>query len=281
MLRREFHAMGTTVELLLDAEDGEQARRALEEAEAEFHQLEVVMSRFLPDSELSRLNREGRIEASPDLESVIELALLERERTHGLFDPTVHDALVASGYDHSFEQVAAEGDEDGFAGARCGGEVTIDPATGVIEIEAGFHLDLGGIGKGYTVDRAVEILAVAGPCLVNAGGDLAVRGDNPWPVGIEDGPTLELSRGAIATSGSDRRHWRRAGKERHHLIDPRTGRPAETDLVRVTAVAQSAVEAEITAKCLFLEGEERAAEAGVPALLATADGRIRLVGVIG
>jgi len=270
--------MGTTIELLLDADDGEQAQSALRAVEEEFERLEAMLSRFRPDSELSQLNRDGHILAPPDLERVLGLALEARERSAGRFDPTVYDALTRAGYDRSFEQVAPEAVDDGPQGARCGGQVTIDVATGEVEIEAGFHIDLGGIGKGYAVDRAIEILAVEGPCLVNAGGDLAVRGDKPWPVGVEDGPTLELTRGAIATSGRDRRHWRRGAEERHHLIDPATGRPAETDLVRVTVVAPSAIEADVLAKTLFLSGEREAAAAGVPALLVCADGRKRLVG---
>ena len=276
--------MGTTIELLLDAEDGEQAQSALRAVEEEFERLEAMLSRFRPDSELSRLNRDGQILAPPDLERVVGLALEAREQTAGRFDPTVYDALAHAGYDRSFEQVAPEAaaeaaaGEDSLEGASCGGRVTIDPETGRIEIEPGFRIDLGGIGKGYAVDRAIEILAVQGPCLVNAGGDLAVRGDRPWPIGVEDGPTLELTRGAIATSGRDRRHWRRGSEERHHLIDPATGRPAETDLIRVTVVAPSAVEADVLAKTLFLSGEREAAAAGVPALLVCADGRKRLVG---
>ena len=270
--------MGTTIELLLDADDGEQAQSALRAVEDEFERLEAMLSRFRPESELSRLNRDGRILAPPDLERVVELALEARERTAGRFDPTVYDALTRAGYDRSFEQVAAVGEDADQQAARCGGRVTIDGSTGEIELEPGFHIDLGGIGKGYAVDRAIEILAVEGPCLVNAGGDLAVRGDRPWPAGVEDGPTLELTRGAIATSGRDRRHWRRGDEERHHLIDPATGRPAETDLVRVTVVASSAIEADVLAKTLFLGGEEEAAAAGVPALLVCADGRKRLIG---
>lgn len=278
MLRHEFRAMGTTIELLLEADQGERAQSALHAVEEEFERLEAMLTRFRPSSELSQLNREGRVVAPPDLERVVALALEARERSGGRFDPTVHDAVSQAGYDRSFELVASEAGGDGYDGARCGGEVTIDAESGAIELEPGFRLDLGGIGKGYSVDRAVEILAVAGPCLVNAGGDLAVRGDKPWPVGIEDGPTLELSSGAIATSGRDRRHWRRGREERHHLIDPVTGRPAETDLLRVTVVASSAVEADILAKTLFIGGEKEAAEAGVPALLVREDGHKRLVG---
>jgi len=284
--RHELRAMGTTIELLLDADNEEQAQSAFRAVEEEFERLEAMLSRFRPDSELSQLNRDGRILAPPDLERVVGLALEAREDTAGRFDPTVFDALTQAGYDRSFEQVepdaaadaADDAADDGRQVARCGGRVTIDPATGLIEIEPGFHIDLGGIGKGYAVDRAIEILAVVGPCLVNAGGDLAVRGDKPWPVGVEDGPTLELTRGAIATSGRDRRHWRRGDEERHHLIDPATGRPAQTDLLRVTVVASTAIEADVLAKTLFLGGEREAAAAGVPALLVCADGRTRLVG---
>jgi thiamine biosynthesis lipoprotein len=270
--------MGTTIELLLDADDKEQAQSAFRAVEEEFERLEAMLSRFRPDSELSQLNRDGRILAPPDLERVVGLALEAREHTAGRFDPTVYDALTQAGYDRSFEQVEPDAADDSRQVARCGGRVTIDSATGLIEIEPGFHIDLGGIGKGYAVDRAIEILAVVGPCLVNAGGDLAVRGDKPWPIGVEDGPTLELTRGAIATSGRDRRHWRRGDEERHHLIDPATGRPAQTDLLRVTVVASTAIEADVLAKTLFLGGEQEAAAAGVPALLVCADGRRRLVG---
>ncbi len=271
MLRRSFHAMGTDVELLLDAPDGERARRALDRAEAEFERLEQVLSRFRPDSELSLLNRAGRsLSASPDLVRVVELALAAREATGGRFDPTVHDALVAAGYDRTFEEVPADAPAGADRGVRCGGAVHVDGQA--IELSPGVRLDLGGIGKGYAVDRVAELLAIAGPCLVNAGGDLAVRGGS-WPVGVTDGLTLELSRGGMATSGRDRRRWVRDGEELHHLIDPSTGRPAESALVRVTVVADSAADAEVLAKAAFL-----GADVDVPRVLVTADGRTILAG---
>jgi len=263
--RHEFHAMGTTVECLLDGEPGE----GFEHVEAEFGRLEALLSRFRPDSELSRLNADGALEAGPELVRVTRLALEARERSGGLFDPTVHDAVVAAGYDRSFELVPSDG-PSAAAGARCGGGIRIEGDR--IELEPGTRLDLGGIAKGYTVDRAVELLAVHGPCLVNAGGDLAVRGGS-WPVGVDGSVTLELTRGAIATSGRDRRRWRRGGEELHHLIDPATGRPAENGLLRVTVVADSAAEAEVLAKIAFLGGE-----VDVPRVLVTADGRTTLAG---
>lgn len=271
MVRRGFRAMGTDVELLLDAPAGERAERALDRAEAEFERLEQVLSRFRPDSELSRLNRDGcSAEASHDLVRVVELALAAREATGGRFDPTVHDALVAAGYDRTFEDVPAEAASVSTEGAACGGDVHVDGLA--IELAPGTRLDLGGIGKGYAVDEVAESLAITGPCLVNAGGDLAVRGGS-WPVGVADGLTLELSRGGIATSGRDRRRWVRGGAEQHHLIDPSTGRPAESELVRVTVVAESAAEAEVLATAAFL-----GADVDAPRVLFTADGRTVLAG---
>jgi thiamine biosynthesis lipoprotein len=285
MQRHAFRAMGTEIELLVEADE---AGRALAAAEREFHRLEALLSRFREDSELSRLNAAGALDAGPDLVRVVELALAARERTDGRFDPTVHDALVAAGYDRSFELV--EADADG-ANGRTGAEAAPSRPTGVrvsghrIELEAGTRIDLGGIGKGYASERAAEILATAGPCLVNAGGDIATR-DGAWPVGIETAGeplTLQLSgSSALATSGRDRRRWRRDGRELHHLIDPATGRPSETDLVRITVVATDAIEAEVTAKALFLVGSERAGaeaeQAGIPAVLVTGDGRTLLAG---
>jgi thiamine biosynthesis lipoprotein len=253
MLSRSFRAMGTDVEVLLDADPGERAEQALDRAEAEFERLEQVMSRFRDDSELSRLNRDGRIDgASHDLARVVALALAAREETGGRFDPTVHDAVVAAGYDRTFDAVAPDSPSAPRDPApRCGGGVRVDGTT--IELEPGIRLDLGGIGKGYATDRVAELLAVAGPCLVNAGGDISVRG-GAWPVGVTDEITLELTRGGMATSGRDRRRLRRGGEEQHHLIDPATGRPASSAPLRVTVVADSATAAEVAAKTAFLGG---------------------------
>jgi len=272
MLRRAFTAMGTDIEVLLDADPGERAERALDRAEAEFERLEQVMSRFRDDSELSRLNREGSIaEASPDLVRVVELSLEAREATQGRFDPTVHDAVVAAGYDRTFDAVAPATIADPVeAPARCGGAVHVTGPT--IELEPGIRLDLGGIGKGYAADRVAELLAVAGPCLVNAGGDIAVRGGS-WPVGVTDEITLELTRGGLATSGRDRRRWLRNGEEQHHLIDPATGLPAAGTPIRVTVVADSAAAAEVAAKTAFLGGT-----VDLPHVVVTAEGNTVLAG---
>jgi thiamine biosynthesis lipoprotein len=273
--------MGTDVVLHLDADEP----ALLHAAQAEIARLEGLLSRFLPESELSRLNACGELTAGPDLLAVVDAALDARELTAGRFDPTVHDALVAAGYDRSFELLPPGGGAPVLVGTRCGGGVAVNRAAGRIRLDPGVRLDLGGIAKGYAADRTLALLAEAGPALVDAGGDIAVTG-RPWPVGVETAQgtiTLELSEGALATSGRDRRRWQAADGERHHLIDPATGLPAEGDLLRVTAVAATAVEAEVLAKSLFLaeDAEQAAAEAdelGVPAVLVALDGRTLLAG---
>jgi thiamine biosynthesis lipoprotein len=274
--RRTFRAMGTEIELIVEAGD---AGPQLDAAEREFHRLETLLSRFRDDSELSRLNRDGSIDAGPDLLRVVELSLAARDRSDGRFDATVHDAVVGAGYDRSFEHVAPDSPRSARA-ARCGGDVRIDGNR--IKLGNGVHLDLGGIGKGYAAERAAELLGTAGPCLVNAGGDIATRG-GAWPVGVETAAgttTLELRGCALATSGRDRRHWRRNGRELHHIIDPRTGEPADTDLIRVTVVADDAVEAEVAAKVLFLSGATTASRTERPAVLVTEDGRTLFTGAL-
>ena len=277
--RRAFRAMGTEVELVVRSES---SVPALDAAEREFHRLEALLSRFRTDSELSLLNRNGSLLAGPDLRRVVQLALEARERTNGRFDPTVHDAVVAAGYDRTFEDVAQDGRALSCPAFEAGGCVHI--VGDRIDLGPGVRLDLGGIGKGYAAERAADLLAPAGACLVNAGGDVAIRG-GPWPIGLEtaNGPlTLELSSGGIATSGRDRRRWRRGGRELHHLIDPRSGEPSQSDLLRVTVVSSDAVEAESAAKSLFLAGAARAVEEAdaerLPAVLVTADGRTLFAG---
>lgn len=275
---RRFRAMGTDIELFVDAPE---ADGKLAAAEAEFHRLEAILTRFRPESELSRLNEAGALEAGPDLLEVVALALEARERTHGRFDPTVHDAVASAGYDRSFEHVPTDGTAV-TVGSSCGGAVRLNGSK--IELGANVRIDLGGIGKGYAAARVAQLLSTAGPALVNAGGDIAVVGGS-WPVGVQTATgdlTLQLSSGALATSGRDRRRWRRNGRELHHLIDPKTGTSSDSDLVRLTVVASDAVEAEVWAKALYLSGEEDAVreadELGLPCVLVTADGRTRLAG---
>jgi FAD:protein FMN transferase len=281
-----FEAMGTDVECLVESRVAQD--EAFARVEDEFRRLEEIFTRFDEASELSRLNAAGSLEVGEELLEVTTLALDARERTAGRFDPTVHDAVVAAGYDRTFAELRP--DDEGPEGPPRpgGGRVTVDPLTSRVDLGDGVRLDLGGIAKGYAVDRACDLLAPSGPCLVDAGGDLAVRGlpeQGVWPIEVETpagGLTLGVRSGALATSGTDRRRWRRNGEERHHLIDPASGRPAVTDVLRVTVAAGTAVEAEVLAKALLLAGAERAAAEAdaldVPCVLVTQGGSVVAAG---
>lgn len=270
MVMRAFAAMGTTVELRVDVPESADLADALDRATASFREVESVCTRFDGQSELSTLNRLGACDVSPLLAEVVELALDGRTRTCGLFDPTVHDAVAAAGYDRDFGLLAdAPRPTTTPTSAPAGGAVAVHGKR--VVLGAGTRLDLGGIAKGYAVDRARAVLAEVGPCLVDAGGDIAISGT--WVVGVEDGPTLELTDCAVATSGRDRRRWRSGPHEVHHLIDPGTGLPARTDTLRATVVASTAVEAEILAKAAFL-----GAPIDAPGVLVLEDGSTRLLG---
>ena len=305
--RHRFDSMGTWVECLVEAPSSPALDAAFAHVEHEFARLERKLSRFRADSELSRLNRERAIEGSDELLELTTLALAARERTGGRFDPTVHDALMAAGYDRTFADLCDETRtpapvprvssdsqtehvspapprEQGLAGG--GREVLVGGRR--IELGPGASLDFGGIAKGYAADRCVARLAELGPALVNAGGDLAVSGpraDGPWPVAVDvpgESLAVGISHGGLATTGRDRRRWIRDREERHHLIDPRTLRPAEGGPLSVTVTAPTATEAEITAKSLFLAGpnaEREARLAGTAAVLVRDRGEYELLGL--
>ena len=291
--RHGFRAMGTDVLLLLDtsrtgdAPDAPAVQRAFDAARAEVNRIEHIASRFDPQSELARLNAAGEAEVSADLLRLITLALAMRDATDGRFDPTVHEAVVAAGYDRPLDQLPADAGAPGPA-MPAGGHVHVDTRTGRVALGTGTCLDLGGITKGWTADRVADELGVHGPCLVSMGGDIAVRGalhGEPWPVEVMHGDeprVIGLRRGGMATSGTDRRRWLRAGAEMHHVIDPVTGRPSATDLLQVTTVADDAATAEAWSTALLLAGRERAAHEaearGITAILVATDGDVTVTG---
>lgn len=294
-----FRAMGTEVHLLWvgsGAESGLRAARTLVES------LDRRWSRFRPDSELSRLNAAaGRPTVLPaDTFTLVATAVDAWRRTHGLFDPTVLSAVTAVGYDRSFEFVdpdgsAPVGDRD-EAVPGCAG-ITLEPGTGLVRLPRGVGLDLGGIAKGHAADLVVAAMLAAGAdgALANLGGDLRVAGLPPvpagWLIGIEDphDPShdlglLALADGAVTTSSRLRRKWRHGGRPVHHIIDPATGRPADSGVDAAVVVADRGVRAEILAKAAVVAGPAAGAEfltrAGATGLLVLPAGNVvRLPGL--
>jgi thiamine biosynthesis lipoprotein len=256
--------MGTTISVLAPEENAEAARDATRWLFAEW---EAALSRFRPDSELSRLNaRAGEwVSVSSLLFTVTATALDAAQATHGVFDPTLLRQLVSLGYDRTFSALSPVAPPLSEAIQPGGGwrSIRLDRGERRIFLPVGVALDFGGIAKGMAADAAVERLRELGGAsgCVNAGGDLATFGAAPdgdgWAIGVQGVHTMRmitLKRGALATSGIVNRRWRQGAFIRKHILDPRTGMPAESGPWSVTVAAERCAQAEAAAKAAFILG---------------------------
>lgn len=234
----------------------------------ELERLERLWSRFLPGSDLSRLNLAGGapVRVDPATVGLLHVMAEAMTETGGAFDPTLLPALVDAGYAVS---MVDPGRATALPStARSGGafgDIVIDGFE--VSLPSGLTLDAGGIGKGYAADRLTSLARVRGAAgaMVEIAGDLVVFGEAPqpggWVIGIEDPrdparhlTTVRLADGAVATSGTRTRRWTQDGAERHHLIDPRTGASARDDIDSVTVIAGSGSRADALAKYAFVHG---------------------------
>jgi FAD:protein FMN transferase len=295
-----FRAMGTACTVSATALPSEalRARRALAAGRAEVEACERILTRFDPASDLSRMNRLAGewVEVDARLALALRVAVRARAATGGKFDPTILPALVAAGYDRTFEELE-ERPARVHHGWRAAGEIEVDLDACLVRVERGTMVDLGGIGKGFSASRALLAMCEAWPelpgALVDLGGDVAVWGQpperSPWLIAVADPlrpeaalGLLEVEDGAVATSGRSARRFG-PGRTLHHLIDPRTGAPAVAGPVSVTVVAHDAAwaEAHATALAISEPSEARAhvaAHAGISALLVTDDGALEPLG---
>ena len=266
-----FRSMNTDVSAWLWHTDSRVAALALREVEAFFQMAHTRFTRFDSTSELSALNASSgkAFAASAQLFEVVELAARYSALTNGLFNPTIIGALEAAGYDRTFEALRARSDlpETPSSSIKSMAEIKLDRTRRTITLPKGTRLDLGGIAKGWAVQQAAQQLAKYGPCLVDAGGDIMTLGIVPgtthWMIEIADPfdrasdvTSLRVRDRAVATSGIDRRKWQRGDTWHHHLIDPRTGQSAASDLMSVTVIAPTTVEAEVYAKAVFVLGAD-------------------------
>ena len=267
MQRLEFRAMGCH---MLTAFDADKHTADLNAVPLWFESWEQTFSRFRADSELNRINHcAGQwTRVSTSMWDVIHLALLAARWTDGLFSPTILNALEAVGYDRTFDEVTTNAQPIVTQPDGQWRSIQRQSLNRSICLPSNVRLDLSGIVKGWAADRAAKKLGVRGPALIDAGGDIAVSGPQadgtPWPIGVlnpfqpdQSFETLKIERGGVATSGKDYRRWLRDGKWQHHLIDPRTGLPAQTDVLSVTVIASTTVEAEIAAKIIAISGSEQ------------------------
>jgi thiamine biosynthesis lipoprotein len=282
----EFRAMNTTIQLAVGA-DSAQVETGFQAARAFIDASEQRFTRFSDESELSGLNRAAGdwFRASPELIELVSMAQKFHKQTRGLFDPAILTDLRRLGYDKSMDEIQLAGRIAGrIAGLNPGYEtpregflddrerpvfqlVKIDPVKGRIWMPPQMQLDLGGIAKGWIAEKAAGILSeYSSTCAVNAGGDMFLvglpAGQDAWEIGLEDPrhpdqdlATLKIKPGALATSSTTKRTWVQNNSLRHHLIDPRTGRPAETEWLSMTVIAPHAAIAEVYAKALLIAGK--------------------------
>ena len=292
------------VHVAVAPEDEARARAAIEDCLAWFREVEARLTRFVAESELCRLNAAAGAwhRVSKLLFSVVEQSVAAAEASGGLFDPTILPVLEALGYDRDFNDIAyreaptARNADDVVAGPGSWRAIELDGARAErrrIRLPPGARLDLGGIAKGWAADVALDrCFSTLPDVLIDVGGDLRARG-GPWegelwaigigdPREVPDAPAAEaeaercaavltLGRGGLATSGATMRWWYQAGERQHHLIDPRTGRPArvwidaaddraeeEPLIATATALAPTAAHAEVATKVALLRGYPQA-----------------------
>lgn len=276
-----FRAMGSDVRLLIGDPLLASAPPPLEAADRErafVWDFSDRLSRFRQDSELSRFNRDARpvVGASQLLRAAVGAGLWSAQRSRGLVDPTLVQALERNGYDHSLDGAEPASLADALAEApprRAARphpaarwqRIAIDDRTGTIARPPDVMVDTGGTGKGLCADAVAFRLAGYSRFVVDCGGDIAVGGvgaqlepyeiEVQHPLSLESIGTVKLARGGIATSGLNVRIWRSpSGGYAHHLLDPSTGSPVWSGLIAATALGASALEAETLSKMALLLG---------------------------
>jgi len=290
-----FPALGTTATLLTTR------RPMLRVAQAvlvrELAAIDDTCSRFRADSELSRINAAAGtpVTVSELFAQALTVALQAAELTSGAVDPTVGRAVIDAGYDRTFASVRPESATPLPVVQPAVGwhRISWDPQTRRLLLPRGTALDFGATAKALAADRAAKRAAWAthGGVLVNLGGDIATAGTGPeggWTVAVTDdharpgpGPVITVTSGALATSGTGVRTWRRAGRTVHHIIDPATGRSATPHWRTVTIAAATCVDANTASTAAIVLGPAAVkwlAGTGLPARLVRSDGAVTLLG---
>ena len=268
----EFRAMGCQMLAALDYYP-DRASRLLAQVPNWFEIWEASLSRFRASSELNQINNQPGvpIPVSETMWSVLHAARLAEKLSHGFVSPVLLNSLIAAGYTTSFDNLAVENSIPGTMASTLPAstlkDVIFQPVDRTICLPQGLRLDLGGVAKGWAAHQAMRLMENYGPTLIDAGGDIAISGlksdGQPWLVGIDDSlqrmeslATLRLGRCGVATSGKDHRRWKQGGRWQHHIIDPRTGEPALTDVLTSTVIASNVMKAEMAAKVVLILGSQ-------------------------
>lgn len=294
-----WDAIGTTIRMVVTDPSKVGAARAI--LTDDLAALDGACSRFRGDSELIRLEANaGRpTMVSPLLAGAIRAALRGAQLTDGDLDPTLGRAMETLGYDRDFASVPIRGGAIRVTVRHVAQwrQIELDETTGMLTVPAGVRLDLGATAKAWAADRSAQRIARALHCgvLVSLGGDIAIAGEVPpggWPIRVQDatgdplspteGPSglIAIRAGGLATSSTSSRRWQRGGDLMHHILDPRTGRPADSEWRTVSVAAESALDANIASTAAIIRGERAPcwlARLGLPARLVAVDGSVTTV----
>lgn len=281
--------MGTLVEIKAYGSDKDLLERGIDDAFAEMGRLEQLLSTHIPGSEVSRLSAAtGPVQVSEETAALLVRGGQIARLSHGAFDMGLGRLKDLWGIESDMPRVPGEKEiQDALQGI--GPDALQIDGLQVRVRTPGLKIDLGGIAKGYAVDRAVETLRRAGvmSAAVNAGGDIRLLGDRqgqPWRIGIQHPrqagaivATLTLQDQAVVTSGDYERYFEQDGIRYHHLFDPQTGRPAR-GCQSVSVIGADAASADALATAAFVLGPERGLDflerlPGVEGLVLAADGR--------
>lgn len=290
--RVEDGIMGTRIVVELWGDDATAANKAIDAVLAEMRNIDRDMSTYKPDSEVSRANRDASkapMVISPALFGLLSTALEFSRITGGAFDITY--ASVGFMYDFRAHKKPTDAEIESALPAVNYRHVVLDAKNSTVFFtQPGVRIDLGGIGKGYAVDRGIEILQSLGVdhALVTAGGDSRFIGDRfgkPWIVGIRHPDDkqrmiakIPLVDTAMSTSGDYERYFDEDGVRYHHIIDPSTGRSA-SKVRSATILASTATRTDGLSKTAFVLGAEEAMKIynaldDVDAILVTPEGRV-------
>jgi len=277
LVTRTTQAMGTEIRFVVYTSDEDRALRAFEAGFAEFHRLEAMMTTWKPDSEVSRINAAAGVEpvkVSPETLEVIEMSDRASKMSGGAFDITFYALHGLWKFDDDMVKKVPDADELKRRLALVDyRKVIIDHGKSTVFLkDKGMAINLGGIAKGYAVDKATEILRRAGfkDGLIQAGGDLMCAGNKlgkPWTTGIRDprGPrdavfaVMQLDDHAFSTAGDYERFFFLGGKRYHHILDPKTGQPARASK-SVTIYAPNAFLADAVDDAVFIMGWKKGIE---------------------
>ena len=240
------------------------AETLLNEAFEMFRDFEKRYSRFIQGNELWQFNVSEEKVLSAEFIALLKQSHYYYAQTKGIFNPSILPVLESSGYVGAYGEYASQSRGD-FS------QLSINKETGFIKKPKDLFIDLGGIGKGFIVDKVTVFLGQHFEnFFVDAGGDMALRGVNKtdnysyWAIDLEhplrteeSALLLVLTNVSVATSGRNRRHWIRQGETKHHIIDPRTEAHASLDLLSVTVIGKDTVYADVFAKTLFILGKEK------------------------